>query len=149
MLPPGRARLGTKPPRTGSLTAANTIGMVWVACDSGVKEAVAPATITSGCHSTSSAAYARARSTSPPGQRTSILTLWPSGPASLRKPLFKARNPDLPSGISLQGGGQKTDPPHPLGLLRARRERPRSGRAAKKDDEVAPSHADCPSRAKP
>ena len=32
MLPPGRARLATKPCPTGSLTLAKTMGMVWVAC---------------------------------------------------------------------------------------------------------------------
>ena len=34
ILPPGRARLATKPSSTGSLTCANTIGMVRVACRS-------------------------------------------------------------------------------------------------------------------
>src|SRR5262245_23678520 len=33
-----------------------------------------------------------------------------------------------------------TDPPHPLTLLRARRERPRRCRAAEQTDEVAPPH---------
>ena len=34
-LPPGRARLSTKPPPTGSATVANTIGTVRVACSNG------------------------------------------------------------------------------------------------------------------
>src|SRR6516225_10116994 len=35
-LPPGRARLATKPAPTGSTTCANTIGTVRVACSKGV-----------------------------------------------------------------------------------------------------------------
>jgi hypothetical protein len=38
--------------------------------------------------------------------------------------------------------GQEHDAPHPLGVLRARRERPRD-RAAKHDDEFSPSDMDC------
>ena len=34
-LPPGRARLSTKPAPTGSMTIANTIGTVRVACSNG------------------------------------------------------------------------------------------------------------------
>ena len=37
--------------------------------------------------------------------------------------------------------GEHADPPHPLGLLRARRERPRSRRAAEQRDELAPVHS--------
>src|SRR6184192_51990 len=36
---------------------------------------------------------------------------------------------------------QHADPPHPLRLLRAHRERPRDGRAAKQCDEVTPPHS--------
>jgi hypothetical protein len=53
---PGRARLSTKPARTGSLTCANTIGMVRVACVSDARDDVPPATMTSGFKFTSSAA---------------------------------------------------------------------------------------------
>jgi len=35
---------------------------------------------------------------------------------------------------------QEHDAPHPLALLRARRERPRRRAAAEQHDEVAPSH---------
>ena len=41
--------------------------------------------------------------------------------------------------IARRCGHEHTDPPHPLGLLRARRERPRR-RTAKQRDEVATSH---------
>jgi hypothetical protein len=33
------------------------------------------------------------------------------------------------------------DPPHPVGLLRVRRERPTGGNTAEKPDELAPSHS--------
>src|SRR5262249_8177814 len=36
---------------------------------------------------------------------------------------------------------EHADAPHPLGLLRARRERPRSRRAAEQRDEPAPLHS--------
>ena len=39
-LPPGRARLSTKPAPTGSTTIANTIGTVRVACSNGATVAV-------------------------------------------------------------------------------------------------------------
>ena len=38
---------------------------------------------------------------------------------------------------------QHADPPHALALLRARRDRPSSGRAAKRDNEFSPSNVDC------
>ena len=44
-----------------------------------------------------------------------------------------------PSGSSAAEVHQHADAPHPLALLRARRERPR-GRAAEQSDELAPSH---------
>ena len=46
--PPGRARLSTKPPPTGSATLTNTIGTVRVACNIGAMVAVPMTTITSG-----------------------------------------------------------------------------------------------------
>jgi hypothetical protein len=36
---------------------------------------------------------------------------------------------------------QHADPPHPLALLRARREWPRDRRAAEQRDEIAPVHS--------
>jgi hypothetical protein len=39
-------------------------------------------------------------------------------------------------------GQQHADPPHPLALLRARRERPRHRRAAEQRDELAAFHVD-------
>ena len=59
VLPPGRARLSTKPPPTGSTTLANTIGTVRVACCNGPTVAAARARMTSGASATNSAAYLR------------------------------------------------------------------------------------------
>jgi hypothetical protein len=54
MLPPGRARLATKPEPIGSATAANTIGMSWLSRCSAATAGVGIAKITSGCSATSS-----------------------------------------------------------------------------------------------
>ena len=45
--------------------------------------------------------------------------------------------------IALREESQYTDPPHSLGLLPARRERPRSSRTADKSDELASPHGLC------
>ena len=51
-------------------------------------------------------------------------------PSTLFKPLPEAREAGLCFGIVLGEAHQRADPPHPLGLLRANRERPRCRRAA-------------------
>ena len=56
MLPPGRAKLLTKPAPTGSTTCTNTIGMVRVACIIGGTTLVPDIRMTSGASATSSAA---------------------------------------------------------------------------------------------
>jgi hypothetical protein len=58
-LPPGRARLWTKPDPTGSGTVANTIGTVRVACSNGPVVGLPGARMTSGASATNSAAYVR------------------------------------------------------------------------------------------
>jgi len=77
-LPPGCARLATNPAPTGSMTFANTIGALRLACCSAATLALAEARMTSGASPTNSAAYVRLRSASPAGQRVSIRTLRPS-----------------------------------------------------------------------
>ena len=57
MLPPGRAKLATKPVPTGSDTAANTIGMTAVACFAARVGGVASVTMTSTLSRTNSAAF--------------------------------------------------------------------------------------------
>jgi hypothetical protein len=54
-LPPGRARLLTKPAPTGSGTLVNTIGTLRVNCSSGPTVALPLARMTSGASATSSA----------------------------------------------------------------------------------------------
>jgi hypothetical protein len=56
MLPPGRAKLATKPSPTGSETATNTIGILKVACRSAAKTGVLLATSKSRFRLTNSVA---------------------------------------------------------------------------------------------
>ena len=58
-LPPGRARLSTKPSPTGSTACANTIGTVRVAACSAATVGFDEAKMMSGASATSSAAYLR------------------------------------------------------------------------------------------
>jgi hypothetical protein len=60
-------------------------------------------------------------------------------PAELLKALLKKVDARTDIGIAFGDRHQHADVPHPLALLRARRERPR-GRAAEQDDEIAPSY---------
>src|SRR5262245_56842134 len=59
-------------------------------------------------------------------------------PPQLRKRIPESCEPRLRSPIALRVGHQHADQPHPVRLLRARRERP-CGRAAEKRDELPPS----------
>jgi len=61
-LPPGRARLATRPLETGSAGPAKTMGMVLVACLAARAACVFAATMTSTLSATSSAARAGNRS---------------------------------------------------------------------------------------
>jgi hypothetical protein len=65
-LPPGCARLSTKPVVTGSVTPMNTMGIVVVACLAACAAFVVTATRTSGLGSTSSAASAGSHPNPPP-----------------------------------------------------------------------------------
>lgn len=96
VLPPGRARLSTKPAPTGSETRMNTIGTVRVAFCNASTPNVPAANRTSGASATSSAAYLRSRSGSFSPQRTSIRTLRPSLQPSCRRPSCKATRPLRP-----------------------------------------------------
>src|SRR5262245_56202785 len=62
-------------------------------------------------------------------------------PAEAFKPLPKCCEPLLPYGAASRAMHQHADPPHPLALLRARRERPRGCRAADQRDELAALHS--------
>src|SRR6266545_7579733 len=64
-LPPGRARLATKPAPTGSGVCVNTIGTVRVAWSNGAMTWPPEARMTSGASATNSAACLRMRSATP------------------------------------------------------------------------------------
>ena len=76
-LPPGRAKLSTKPAATGSETTGNTIGTVRVACSSGPTVEAPWAKMTSGASATNSAACLRISPALAVAQRVSIRTLRP------------------------------------------------------------------------
>ena len=76
-LPPGRDRLATRPPPTGSFASAKTMGMTDVACLS-AGTALATVTMTSTLSRTNSAAISAKRSGRPSAQRYSIVTVRPS-----------------------------------------------------------------------
>src|SRR5262249_45795236 len=136
-LPPGRARLATKPLPTGSATIAKTIGMMRVSCNRAAVVGVLCERIRSGCNATSSLANRCIESGSAGiPQRVSIRKLRPSTQPNLRS--FHKRC-ELRLGFQITH--QHADPPHPLGLLRARRERPRRCRAAEQRDELAALHS--------
>ena len=96
--------------------------------------------MTSGASATNSAASLRMRSASPAPQRMSIRTLRPTVQPSFLQPLYKRRNAGLSFRIVCGQVHKHADAPHPLALLRTRRERPRSRRATKQCDELAAFH---------
>src|SRR5262245_46170695 len=99
-LPPGRARLSTKPAPTGSGTCTNTIGTVRVACNNGPVIAPPAARMTSGASAANSAACLRILSASPPPQRYSIRTLRPSVQPNCCNPSRNAAKRACPSASS-------------------------------------------------
>ena len=136
-LPPGRARLSTKPAPTGSGTYTNTIGTARVACSNGPTVALPCARMTSGASATNSTAYLRMRSASPPPQRVSIRTLRPTVQPNCCSPCRNAATRACASGSSAVSH-EHADAPHPVRLLRARGERPRRCCPAEKRDELPP-----------
>src|SRR5215475_10589733 len=99
-LPPGRARLSTKPAPTASPTPVNTVGTVRLTCRSGPRVVVPEARMTSGVSATSSAAYLRMRSGLPAPQRMSMRMLRPSVQPNSCRPLRNAARRGCPSGPS-------------------------------------------------
>jgi hypothetical protein len=59
------------------------------------------------------------------------------GQTQVHKPLRERGEATLPLRIGFFARQEHADPPHPVALLRVRRERPR-GRAAEERDELAP-----------
>src|SRR5215831_4809328 len=99
-LPPGCARLSTKPAPTGSRVSANTIGTVRVSLSNGPATAPPLARMTSGASASSSAAYWRMRSASPAPQRASMRTLPGTVQPACRSPCTNAPMRACPSASS-------------------------------------------------
>ena len=129
-LPPGRARLSTKPAPTGSATTANTIGTVRVACSNGPTVEAPWARMTSGASATNSAACLRMSV----GIARAPAIVDPHVAADRSSPIAAALQERADAGLCFRivrgCGHEHADAPHPLALLRARRERPRRRRAA-------------------
>src|SRR5262245_43212388 len=137
-LPPGRARLATRPYSTGFPPMAKTIGIVEVAALAAFAATGLPGvTITLTCRRTSSAASSGNRwyRFRPPVFDRHVLAFEVAG--FIQAP---------PEGSHTVGGGlgrPRVEPPdhRHRWLLRASRQRPRRRRAAEQRDELAPLHS--------
>src|SRR5215208_177717 len=136
-LPPGRARLSTKPRRTGSGADPNTTGIVLVAALAAAV-AIEPAlTIRSTSRRASSAAAATMRSGVSAWRREVL----PIDPAEVAQALPQGRL-GLSSGGAGRFGREIADPSGPLGTAgHGAGEDPDSGQA---DDQIAPLHSISP-----
>ena len=139
-LPPGRARLSTKPAPTGSATAANTIGNVAAHLPQWRQRGVPTGQNDVrregdqfGCVFAYSLGDRRRPSDIDPNVAA-------DRPARLLQPLLKRGDAGLRFAIVRGDGHEHADPPHAFGLLRPRRERPRCRRTAEQRDELAPSY---------
>ena len=138
-LPPGRAKLSTKPAPTGSGTTANTIGMTRFPCRA-VTPVTPDASMTSGASATSSAANLRAVSMSPASTGNRCAR------CGRQSSLVAEGHPAKPQHAPLIGVLRRLIYQHPdaadsLRLLRLRREWPRS-RSAHKRKKLAPLDSD-------
>jgi hypothetical protein len=110
-LPPGRARLATRPSLTGSSATPNTIGIVAVAALAAIAAGVPDVAITATRRRTRSAISAGRRSYRPSSQWYSTITLWPStvpvSPSPLRNAAAKPAeaSADPPSTNPITGIG--------------------------------------------
>src|SRR5262249_52108915 len=141
VLPPGRARLATKPWATGSLTPVNTIGTVCVACCAPRRAEMALARIRSGARLSNAKGVARSPSglrNAPPIVDREIAT---DGPAQLLEALLERGDAPLGLRITLSQHHQHPDPPHAVGLLRPHRQRPRRRTAEQRDERAALHHS--------
>src|SRR6266581_3148695 len=138
-LPPGRAKLATKPSPTGSDIDTNTIGMLRVCPSRVATTGLEWATITSGRNSTSSLANFHTSTGSSGAQRYSIPRLLPSSHPSPRSPRCNAATLDRAC-ESRAASSIKTP------IRRTRLSccaRAASGhRPAKQRDELAPLHVE-------
>ena len=146
-LPPGRAKLATKPLPTGSVATANTMGMTDVACFAGMT-AAPNVTMTSTFKRTKSVASSAKRSLRPSVQRYSIAKVRPSrevqgtartlgldDPAQFAQSLHKSGGPLTLGRRCIRA--QEPDGRQLRGLLRACDERPRSCTTEQRDERAA------------
>src|SRR5215831_17772604 len=139
-LPPGRAKLSTKPAPTGSGVCVNTIGTLRVACSNGGTTAPPAARMTSGQRDQFRRIFAKAVGIAGPPARVN-LQVAALGPAQLLQALQERRDAGLTLWI-VRHGHEHADPPHSLALLSACGERPRRRRAAEQRYELASSHVE-------
>ena len=145
-LPPGRARLATRPIATGSPSVWKTTGIVEVACFAASAEASPPSvTITSTLRPTRSAAKAGSRSSGPPPSDIRSQRFVPRRSRFRSAPRGKRRASAEP-GVVRRGGGEEADHRHRL-LLRARRWWAPPATPASKTQKIAASHRPVPDRA--
>ena len=97
VLPPGRAKLATKPAPTGSITPANTIGTARVACCNAATVGKVVAKRTSGVSATNSVAFFRLRSASLIPHRMWICALRPTAQPASCSPCRNAATRACPS----------------------------------------------------
>src|SRR5262249_46956944 len=136
ILPPGCARLATTPAPVGSDTWTNMIGVVRVSFCNALVAGVVFAKMKLLRYSWQAIVIV---------VREQRLDMDVAAflPAEAFKPLPKCCEPLLPYGAASRAMHQHADPPHPLGLLRTRRERPRGRRAAACSQQFPPSDGDC------
>jgi hypothetical protein len=89
-LPPGRARLSTKPAAIGSAIIGNTIGTMRVACSNGPTVEAPWAKMASGASATNSAACLRMSLALLPAHRVSMRTLLPMIQPDCASPCWNA-----------------------------------------------------------
>ena len=97
VLPPGQAKLSTKPPPTGSATRTNTIGIVRVTRRNAATPGLPLARMISGLSATNSAAYLRSKSSLFSPQRISSCTSRPAAQPNRCKASSNAASPAKPS----------------------------------------------------
>ena len=138
MLPPGRLRLGTRPTRTGSLTAENTTGMVRVRSFSSERRG--------GAAGRKQGGHAQVNEFGRQNRQPVVVALRPAKGDHDILPLDESRCTEtLPEGchdargISGRTAAEKPDHRHRR-LLRARCERPHR-RAAEQRDELTSPHS--------
>src|SRR5215831_13130945 len=135
-LPPGRLRLATMPDSTGSPPVVNTMGIVAVAALADSAELSPPtAAITATRRRTSSAASAGSRSRSPSAETVYDRNIAALVEAGFAETLAECGEGDVVARLAIEQSNERD-----CALLRARRERPRSRRAAEERDEIAPLH---------